>query len=493
MPGFHDRPIIYEVNTGIWLNELSAKYQRRVTLDTVPSQEWDFFASFAVNSVWLMGIWKRSPEGRQMSGSVPDWIDEFRSILPDFKPDDVAGSPYCIQEYSVELSFGGPAALASARDSLKRRGLNLILDFVPNHVAPDHPWLTDHPEFFIQSENGNPPGRQDLFANINGRWLAHGRDPYFPPWPDTIQVNAFSPALRQAAGQTLVRIASQCDGVRCDMAMLLLNEVFHRTWGDLAGSPPPVEYWTETISTVRRQFPEFLFIAEAYWDLEWTLQQLGFNFCYDKRLYDRLVHENANSVRSHLRADLSYQNRLLRFLENHDEPRAARVFAPARHRAAATAVATLPGGKLYHDGEFTGRHTKVSVHLGRRPEEPVDRALLDFYASLLEASATISEAGGRWQLLEASGWPDNQSCQNILAWSWTSAERRFLVAVNFSDGPSQARILLPWSNLASGSWRLHDLMTPDVFECGGPEIASHGLYVDLQPWRSHVLSFERLG
>jgi hypothetical protein len=493
MRGFHDKPVIYEVNTCIWLNELSTKYGRAVTLDTVPAREWDYFAGFSINSVWLMGVWKRSPEGRKMSGSVPGWINEFRSILPDFKPDDVAGSPYCIQDYSVEPAFGGPPALSAARDSLKRRGLKLILDFVPNHVAPDHPWVTDHPEFFIQSANGNPQGHQDLFTSINGRWLAHGRDPYFPPWPDTIQVNAFSPALRQAAGQILVQIASQCDGVRCDMAMLLLNEIFHRTWGDLAGDPPSFEYWTETIDTVRKQFPEFLFIAEAYRELEWTLQQLGFNFCYDKRLYDRLVHESASSVRGHLGASLDYQDKLLRFLENHDEPRAASVFTPARHRAAATAIATLPGGRLYHDREFTGRRIKLSVHLGRRPEEPIDQALLDFYSGLLRASATIAETDGRWQLLESSGWPDNQSCQSILAWSWTSTEKRFLVAINFSGAPSQATIFLPWSDLVNSDWRLRDLMTPDVFDRSGRETANQGLYVDLPPWHSHVFSFERSG
>lgn len=508
MPAPYGSPVIYEVNTGIWLNGLSAKYQRTVTLDTVPQQEWDTLAGFQVNSVWLMGVWKRSPAGRKISASLPNLQTEFHAILPDLKPGDIAGSPYCIQDYSVEPAFGGPEALAHARDDLKRRGLKLILDFVPNHVAPDHPWVADHPEFFIRGRNGSAQNGGNLFVNINGRSFAHGRDPYFPPWTDTIQVNAFSPALRQAAGETLARIALQCDGVRCDMAMLVLNEIFHRTWGDLAGALPPSEYWTEVIGAVRRRFPEFLFIAEAYWDLEWTLQQLGFNYCYDKRLYDRLVHEDAHSVRSHLVAGLNYQNKLLRFLENHDEPRAASVFPPARHRAAATAVSTLPGGKLYHDGEFTGSRIKVSVHLGRRPEEPVDSELLDFYLRLLRAAAIIFQENGEWQLVKCSGWPDNQTCENLLAWSWTSSKetspketsteetspkKRFLIAINFSETPSQGRIALPWPDLADYDWQLRDLMTSDVFERTGHEIAAQGLFVDLPPWRSHVLSFERSG
>jgi hypothetical protein len=482
-------PVIYEVNTWVWLNELRAKYRREITLDNVPPQEWDAFANFHANSIWLMGIWKRSPRGNRISASLPNLQKEFRSALPDFKASDLSGSPYCIQDYVVEPTFGAREALAHARDDLKRRGLKLILDFVPNHVAPDHPWLKDHPEFFIQGTNSDFFAK--TFANINGRWFAYGRDPYFPPWTDTIQLNAFNPALRETAGQTLTRIASQCDGVRCDMAMLLLNDVFRRTWGEFAGDPPSTEYWTEVIGTVRRRSSEFLFIAEAYWDLESVLQQLGFDYCYDKRLYDRLRHDDAASVRSHLTADLSYQNKLLRFLENHDEPRAAQVFDLGRHRAAATAIATLPGGKLYHDGQFTGQRVKLPVQLGRQPEEPVNEELLDFYTRLVTASSAMLVPGGQWQLLDCVGWPDNQSSRNILAWSWVSGEARFLTAINFSESPSQGKVILPWPDLANSNWKLRDLMTSETFDRDGQDMGRDGLFVDLKPWHSHVVVFER--
>jgi hypothetical protein len=132
------------------------------------------------------------------------------------------------------------------------------------------------------------------------------------------------------------------------MAMLFLNSIFERTWGSRAGPRPPTEYWVDVISAIKKKHSGCLFIAEAYWDLEWELQQQGFDFCYDKKLYDRLEHSDAESIRLHLCADLAYQGKLLRFIENHDEPRAAASFSAAKHRAVALTAVTLPGIKLFH-------------------------------------------------------------------------------------------------------------------------------------------------
>src|SRR5438552_14891743 len=129
------------------------------------------------------------------------------------------------------------------------------------------------------------------------------------------------------------------------------------------------------INSVSLKYPEMLFMAEAYWDLEWDLQQLGFDYCYDKRLYDRLVHDNAESVRLHLTAGLDYQDRLVRFIENHDEPRAAATFTPEKERAAALTIMTLPGAKLWYEGQFEGRRVRAPVFLARGPDAPIDSDL----------------------------------------------------------------------------------------------------------------------
>ena len=309
--------------------------------------------------MWLMGVWKRSRLGVSLALESGEQMESFRAALPDLVDADVIGSAYSIRRYEVAGRFGGEQGLAAARVALAERGVRLLVDFVPNHVGPDHRWLAKHSEYFIQGTADDLAGDPTAFLKVGKAVIARGRDPYFPPWPDVAQLNAFAPGLRKAAAKTLIDIAARADGVRCDMAMLMLNDVFARTWGDRAGAAPEQEYWSDVIGAVRATHPDFVLVAEAYWDLEWQLQQLGFDFCYDKRLYDRLLHEDASSVRGHLHADLDYQRRLVRFLENHDEPRAAAELPPERERAAAVAVATLPGATLWHEGQFEGWRVRL--------------------------------------------------------------------------------------------------------------------------------------
>src|SRR4029077_9896760 len=187
----------------------------------------------------------------------------------------------------------------------------------------------------------------------------------------------------------LAKVADRCDGVRCDMAMLLLPDVILRTWGEKSlpkGGRPPVDapFWPEAIGEVRRRRPDFLFMAEVYWDLEWTLQQQGFDYTYDKRLYDRLRAQNAEGVRGHLRADMDFQRKCVRFLENHDEPRAASVFPMDVHRAAAVLAFFTPGLRFFHEGQLDGRRITAAIQLRRRQAESTDPAIRDFYSGLLE-------------------------------------------------------------------------------------------------------------
>jgi len=272
------------------------------------------------------------------------------------------------------------------------------------------------------------------------------------------------------------------------MAMLVLNDIFQRTWSGRAGARPAKDYWPELITAVRATHPDFLFMAEAYWGLEWELQQQGFDFCYDKTLYDRLEHGPAESVRLHLCADHAYQDRLVRFVENHDEPRAAATFSPAREQAAAVLAATLPGAVLLHEGQFEGRKVRLPVFLGRRPDEPVDEHLLAFYRLLLSAVAKEPFLGGEWRLCPIEGWPDNKSCRNLLAWCWRKDDERALVVVNLSETGAQGRLHLPWEDLAGRAWRMNDLFVKSGYERDGDEIVAQGLYVDLSPWGYHLLT-----
>ena len=479
-------PVIYELGTWAWLGDLSRQHGRVVDLASVPPPEWDALAARGFDAVWLMGVWERSPAGIAISMQNPGLLDSFRRALPDFTPADNVGSPYCVRRYVVDAHLGGPEGLAAARAELASRGLRLILDFVPNHVAPDHPWVREHAEYFVRGSADDLARDSASFVEIDGTVFARGRDPFFPAWPDVLQLDAFDPGLRQAAVATVTDIASQCDGIRCDMAMLMLNDIFARTWGLRVGQPPTDDYWTTLIAATRKAHPAFRFIAEAYWDLEWVLQQQGFDQCYDKKLYDRMEHASAEDVRQHLLADLPYQQGMVRFIENHDEPRAAEAFPGDKGRAAAVAILTLPGVRLLHEGQFEGRHVRLPVFLGRRPAEPVDADLVAFYTRLLEGTSGQVLRNGTWRLCDCGGWPDNQSCRQILSWCWTQDAQRVLVVVNYGAAGAQGVVHVPWDDMRSRQWCLTDVLTGRTYDRNGTELRDAGLYVDLGPWQSHV-------
>lgn len=484
-------PVIYEINTFVWLHGLSEKYNRPVTLETVPHEEWDFLGSLGIDAVWFMGVWERSPAGIQIAKRNEGLMSEFRKVMPDFRDEDLLGSAYCVRNYVVDSKIGGTEGLAHARKMLASREIRLILDFVPNHVAPDHSWVTEHPEYFIRGSEEDLKNNPSSFIKIGENIIALGRDPYFPAWPDVIQLNAFNVELRKAVFETVSEIAQQCDGIRCDMAMLMMNKIFERTWGVRAGGKPAGDYWETLIPAIKSKSPNFLFIAEAYWDLEWELQQQGFDFCYDKSLYDRMEHNNPENIRQHLLGDMSYQDKMIRFIENHDEPRAASTFNLQKEKMAAVIISTLPGAKLLHEGQFEGFKTKVPVFLGRRPAEQTDTDLLAFYYRLLKKTENDVFRNGCWQLCELRGWPENNSFQKILSWCWENGGDRYLIIVNFSDHQSQGTLKLQWGDLPGKNWFLYDILSADAYERNGTEMKEKGLYVELRPWNCHFFKIEQ--
>jgi hypothetical protein len=295
-------------------------------------------------------------------------------------------------------------------------------------------------------------------------------------------------------GQVLERIAGQCDGVRCDMAMLVLPDVIQRTWGERArpadgSAAVDAPFWPEAIERVRRQRPDFVFMAEAYWDLEWPLQQQGFDYTYDKRLYDRLHTQDAPAVVGHLRADAEYQRRSARFLENHDEPRAAAAFPPVVHEAAAVIALLVPGLRFMHEGQTTGRRLRASNHLRRRAPEPVDRELAAFYDRILGTMRRRDVREGDWSLAAtAPAWEGNPTSQQFVAFSWTQDRDRLLVVVNYAPGAGQCYVRPAFaSELEGATVILRDLVDTTVrYERDGSELARRGLYLDVPPWRAHV-------
>jgi glycosidase len=484
---------VYEINAWVWLRDLSAASGRPVSFATVPEAELQRLADHGFDGVWLMGVWRRSAGGRRVAREHPGLAEEFRRALPDYGPEDVVGSPYCVADYIVDDALGGDAGLADLRRRLDRLGLRLMLDFVPNHLAVDHHWTEAHPERLVQgaadvaaAEPGNYFFSHRRSGADDTRVFAHGRDPCFSGWTDTVQIDYRRPEARRAMAEILLSIAERCDGARCDMAMLVTREVFGRTWGG-EFEPPRAEFWPAAITDLLARHPGFLTLAEVYWDMEWELQQQGFDYTYDKRLYDRLLSGDAAAVRAHLVADMAFQSRLARFVENHDERRAAEAFGLERSRAAAVLALTLPGFRLFHEGKLDGSRVKLPVQLGRRPaEEPVP-GLAQFYRRLLAALSHPVFHDGHWRQLDPrEARPGDDTHRHLVAHRWTHGDDCRIVVVNLAGDAARCLLPLDLPGLAGRGWRFRDLLGGAEWGHAGDELAGQGLRLDLPAHGHHV-------
>ncbi|MEX2431601.1 MAG: alpha-amylase family glycosyl hydrolase [Dehalococcoidia bacterium] len=474
-------PNVFEANARLFLRRLAAHEGRPVTLASVPTSAWERLAAMGFDVVWLMGVWERSQSARAVALQHPALRQEYGNALPDWTEADVAGSPYAVRAYNVDSALGGDDDLKAVREQLHERNMGLMVDFVPNHLALDHPWTATHPARFVQATAEQAAAHPTWFYDgPQGAKLAHGRDPYFGPWTDTVQVDFFAEDLRVALIGELLQIAETADGVRCDMAMLGLNDVFQWLWGDFTPHARPVEeFWAEAISTVKGRHPGFVFLAEAYWGHEPELQRLGFDYTYDKTLYDRLRWDDAEAIRAHLAGQAAPPS-WGRFIENHDEGRTAALFGPERARAAAAVIATLPGLRLWYDGQLTGRQARLPVQLIREPTEPPDRDAEAFYERLLRAVSGGLFHRGAWELAE---FHEDQAApgahRGVLAWHWRHGADIALVAVNYAPAAASGYL-----NALGGHRGWRDALTD------GPLLTAMKagtLRLALAPWQAIIL------
>jgi hypothetical protein len=493
-------PQLYEINTRVWLRTLSRRSGRQLTLGTVPQETWGRLKDLGMDLVWLMGVWLPSPAGLAADRNNQDLLRLCREILPDFTPEDLVGSPYAVAGYTLNPALGSESDLIKVRAELQRAGLGLILDFVPNHTAPDHPWVKVHPERYVSSESPDMFRPEEAFAvaGVDGleRWIARGRDPYFAPWPDTAQLCSVCPETRQALAAELQRIARFCDGLRGDMAMLALNSVFARTWQTwLAGrnqTPPAREYWPEVLEALTGEFPDLIWLAEVYWGLEQELLGQGFHYVYDKTGYDRLRALAAPDFRQGLLEEGDRRARMVRFLENHDEERMAAAFPDEAHQCVALIHAATPGLRLFHQGQLEGRRKKLPVQLGREPEEPGNPAFLAFYRKLLGLTRQpLFKQGAGYPLPVLPPVPGDQAHQPLVAFGYSHERQRGVIAVNLSGRGASGFLKFP-----AGFWQGWSRVTLRD-EMGEPEknfprfeeeLEGQGLYVLLGPYGFHFLT-----
>jgi hypothetical protein len=501
-------PLLYEVNTRCWLRELSDRVGAPVTLGQIPDPELAALRERGVTHLWLMGVWTTGPRSRARALAAELW-PSYRAALPDCAEADVAASPYAVARYQVAENLGGNEALRAFRSRLREMGIKLVLDFVPNHVGLDHPWVSARPELFVHG----PPRASGTFVQKTSRgsaWLAHGRDPYFPPWTDTVQLDYRRGSAREAMIRQLAAVAELCDGARCDMAMLVLRDVFERTWtafppapadasGDAAASAASEaragseEFWSLAIATVRNTNPDFLFLAEAYWGLEGRLRSLGFDYTYDKELYDALVRRDAGQVSGHLlRAQPGDVEGGAHFLENHDEPRIATLLSSEEHRAAALLTLALPGLRFLHQGQLEGAGIRTPIQLLRRRVEQPRQEIKAMYDRLLTALSRAAVGRGRGVILTPRpAWAGNPTAQNMVLVQWQASPPDFsLAVVNLAPHRSQCYAPLNPEGLADQNWRLTDLLGCEEYRRSGTELARGGLYLDVPGHAAQLFDFK---
>jgi len=488
-----ENPALYEINTRVWLRQFD-KAKTTATLNDIPDSYWGGLQEKGMHIIWLMGVWQINADALHENDLSADLRKGYDQALPDWTEADVIGSPYAVDEYIVAEELGGPDALAHVRKQLARFNLRLMLDFVPNHFSRASGLLTKQPEVFVQSgkagERPDDYNAELFFTDVRTkREFAHGRDPFFAPWWDTIQVNYAADEARKYMTDVLRSIASQCDGVRCDMAMLVMNDIFAQTWrSQIAMHMPETEFWVDAIHDVKSDYPEFIFMAEAYWDKEWALQQQGFDYTYDKRLTDRLEEEDVQAVQGHLHANQDFQMRSVRFLENHDEPRAVASLGKQASMAAAVLISSLPGMHFYYDGQFEGKAVRLPVQLGREQVEEIDVEISRFYEKLLTIVNNPVLQYGEWHLLTPmAAWQGNESFQKILAWQWRYKGMAKIIVINFSSDICQSRLFVELE-CKNTEIELLDELTDTKYARNANDIKENGLYIELAAYQSHIFS-----
>lgn len=465
---------VYELNARTWRTERSRELGREATLDDLDYAYLDHLVESSFTWLYLFGVWCTGPRTRLEALNDSELRRNLIAVLPDFVEDDIAGSPLSIGGYVVKPELGGDDALERLRDRARSSGLSLMLDFVPNHVGLDHPWASERPSLLVQGTRDDLARHPKAWIELHGRVFAHGRDPNFSPWRDTLQIDYSNAEAHEAVIREASGVAARCDGLRCEESMLLLPDVFRGTW-----QREMQPFWRRCTDTVRRDHPGTLFLAEVYWNKEWELQQLGFDFTYDKTLYDRLLNDGAESIRGHLRAAADYQNHCVRFLENDDEQRAAATFASIdHHRGALFITGMVPGMLLCHEGQEDGRRIHCPHHSRRRPAEQGSPFHRRAFRELLHLLAEPARHEGRWHLLE----PRDQGGRSLIGCLWSlPGYHSVCLIVNAS-----------WNHVTgaveAGPLAERDCQFQDCF-ANGPlhtakanDLRSEGLRVSLPPW-----------
>lgn len=489
------------MNTRVLIDEIRLK-KPAATLDDFPDADLERIAGDGYDFVYFLGVWQTGEFGMKKSIKLLD-LEPCMKGLPR---EAACSSPFAVTDYSCHKDFGGDEALLRLRDRCHAKGLRLMIDFVPNHMAVDHPWTKEKPELLVQgSENSLKHSPQNFFK-VGDKVFAHGKDMYYDGWEDTVQINYGNPAAREEMCKILNKMAGMADGVRCDMAMLICEDVLDKTWGarlaPFGQNKAVGQFWPAAIKGSKALNPAFCYVAECYWDREYELQKFGFDFCYDKTLYDRLKEHDVAAVQGHLNANMDYQKKLVRFLENHDEDRAADSWKHFKTNIASAVISfTIPGLHFVHDGQQEGRVRRISMHVNRRfplKDDVKDPRVAEGYTALIKALGNDALRDGDFHRCNVTPSGDgNPSFDRIIAHAHIKGDQMVLTVVNFCENVSNGHIILPdkiFGALRGTKVQLVDGLSDKVIEKDGGVLLgeNNGLWLDLEPWTSHIFTIKKV-
>lgn len=482
-------PHILEINAQNWLKHIREKLGQNITLADMPEDQLFSIKALGFDAIWLMGVWKESPASREIARQDKIINDYLAKTVPQYSKQDIAGSQYAIYDYSVDDNLGGNEALLKLKKRLNDFGIQLILDFAGNHFSKDNPLVLERKELFVYSDE--EPKQKDLFYQTEkGYWLAHGKDPHFPPWTDSVQINHFNPQTRDFLKNIIRKIVPMCDGLRCDMVILMLNKVFRDTWGAFVKEQAPAEeFWPQIIEEIKVENPGFVFLAEVYWGLEWEVQEMGFDYTYDKTLYDRLRFSTPQDIQGHLNAEHLYQKRSLRFIANHDEEAPVTAFGKEKSKAAAAAAYTLIGARLYTMSQIYGKKNRMPIQYRQNFGQP-DEESFQFYKKLLEITDSPCFHGGQWTIRNPK--PVNKedfSFKNILCWAWTQQTTQKIVIINYSNAVSKC--IMPLDKVPSAeNMVLKEHFRQNETVLSSSQAKKEGVLLEMQPFEVKIFSVD---
>lgn len=290
------------------------------------------------------------------------------------------GSPYAAKDYrAINPAYGTAADFRALVDAAHARGLKVILDWVPDHTAPDHPWVKQHPDYYIRDKHGKPSVPREPDGKLTD-------------WTDVVQLDFKNPAVRREITETMKYWLREftLDGFRVDVAGFI-----------------PYDFWRQAVPAVRAAVPRTILLL-AEWD-DPEMHRLGFDLTYAWDSYDHLkaVWQGAPAstfIKDEL-ADLRAIPKggaRMRFSTNHDKTAwddpPLKVFGGSRGaRAAFVAVALLPGRPLLYNGQEVESPQKLGLFEREAivwNQPGADRARA-FYATVMKLARTEPALLGR--------------------------------------------------------------------------------------------------